>query len=77
MQISIDLEQAVLRNLRQLSPEKQQHVLDFTEFLKKQQAPNQSNPSLKGIWSNLVIDITEEDMAEARREMWGNFPRSG
>ena len=75
MQTSIDLEQAVLRNLRQLSPEKQQNVLDFTEFLKKQQIPNQSNPSLKGIWSNLAIDITEEDMAEARREMWGNFPR--
>ncbi len=29
--------------------------------------------SLLGLWRGL--DITEEDIAEARREMWGNFPR--
>ncbi len=29
--------------------------------------------SLRGIWRGL--DITDEDIAEARREMWGNFPR--
>ncbi|MBD1833715.1 hypothetical protein H6F61_13760 [Cyanobacteria bacterium FACHB-472] len=29
--------------------------------------------SLRGLWRGL--DITEEDIAEARREMWGNFPR--
>jgi hypothetical protein len=28
---------------------------------------------LRGLWQGL--DITEEDIAEARREMWGNFPR--
>lgn len=29
--------------------------------------------SLRGIWQGL--DITDEDIAEVRREMWGNFPR--
>ena len=29
--------------------------------------------SLRGLWRGL--DITEEEIAEARREMWGNFPR--
>jgi hypothetical protein len=29
--------------------------------------------SLRGLWRGL--DITEEDIAEARREMWGSFPR--
>jgi hypothetical protein len=28
--------------------------------------------SLLGLWSDLNIHITEEDIAEARREMWGN-----
>jgi hypothetical protein len=28
---------------------------------------------LRGMWQGL--DITEEDIAEARQEMWGNFPR--
>ena len=29
--------------------------------------------SLRGLWRDL--DITEEEIAEARQEMWGNFPR--
>ena len=31
--------------------------------------------SLKGLWADLNMEITEEDFAEARREMWGTFPR--
>lgn len=30
--------------------------------------------SLRGIWKG--IDITEQDIDRARREMWGKFPRS-
>ena len=35
----------------------------------------QSTPrkSLRGLWQGL--DITEDDIAQARREMWSNFPR--
>ncbi|HIK08781.1 MAG TPA: hypothetical protein IGS52_00685 [Oscillatoriaceae cyanobacterium M33_DOE_052] len=29
--------------------------------------------SLRGLWRSL--DITEQDIAEARQQMWGNFPR--
>ncbi|HAZ47960.1 MAG TPA: hypothetical protein DDW76_00215 [Cyanobacteria bacterium UBA11369] len=29
--------------------------------------------SLRGIWRGL--DITEDDINQARREMWANFPR--
>ncbi len=29
--------------------------------------------SLRGLWRGL--DITAEDISQARREMWGNFPR--
>jgi len=29
--------------------------------------------SLRGLWRGL--DVTEDQIAEARREMWGNFPR--
>ena len=29
--------------------------------------------SLRGLWRGL--DITEQDIAEAREQMWGNFPR--
>ncbi len=29
--------------------------------------------SLRGLWQG--VDITDEDIAEARREMWASFPR--
>ncbi|XGB43929.1 MAG: hypothetical protein LVS60_09745 [Nodosilinea sp. LVE1205-7] len=31
--------------------------------------------NIKGLWANFDIDITEDDIAVARQEMWGNFPR--
>ncbi len=36
-------------------------------------APGKPRKSLRGLWSGL--DVTEEDIAQARREMWGDFPR--
>ena len=32
-------------------------------------------PSLFGIWKDEGIDLSLEDLAEVRREMWRNFPR--
>jgi len=28
-----------------------------------------------GLWADLDMRVTDEDIAEARHEMWGNFPR--
>jgi uncharacterized protein DUF2281 len=69
------IEQSVLQKLRALPPEKQQEVLDFVEFLESRTMPKKPRRSLKGLWADLGVDISEEDIAEARREMWGNFPR--
>ncbi|MGL5833348.1 MAG: hypothetical protein ACRC1Z_08965 [Waterburya sp.] len=30
---------------------------------------------MKGLCADLKIQITEKDIAQVRREMWGNFPR--
>jgi hypothetical protein len=69
------IEQIVLERLRALPPEKQQEVLDFAEFLHHKTLPKQPRRSLLGLWADLGVKITDEDIAEARREMWGNFPR--
>jgi len=71
----MNLEQAVLDKLRALPPIQQQEVLDFAEFLQQKNLPKKPLKSVKGMWANLDIEITEEDMAQARKEMWGNFPR--
>jgi hypothetical protein len=67
------IEEAVVAKLRELPADKQQQVLDFASFLgTKQMRPRKS---LYGLWKDLGISISEEDIAEARKEMWGNFPR--
>ena len=72
----MSIEQSVLEKLRDLPPEKQQEVLDFAEFLgQKQTAAKRPRRNWIGLTSDLSVDLTEEDIAEARREMWGNFPR--
>ena len=71
----MNLEQAVLDKLRALPPERQQEVLDFAEFLQQKSIVKRPLKSVKGMWANLDIDITEEDIAEARKEMWKDFPR--
>ncbi len=70
----MNLEETVIENLRALPADKQQEVLDFVQFLrqKKAAAPGQ-RPQLRGLWAG--TQVTEEDIAEVRREMWGNFPR--
>ena len=69
------IEQAVVEKLRVLPVEKQREVLDFVEFLHRKSMPKPPRRGLKGLWADLKIDITEDDIAEVRREMWGNFPR--
>ena len=71
----MNLEQAVLDKLRTLPLEKQQEVLDFAEFLQQKNLTKKPLKSVKGLCADLKVDITEEDIAQARKEMWGNFPR--
>jgi hypothetical protein len=69
------IEQKLLEKLRDLPPERQKEVLDFVDSLVKKNGSEKPRHSLRGLWADLNIHITEEDIAEARREMWGNFPR--
>lgn len=67
------IEEAVVTKLRELPEDRQQEVLDFANFLGTKQKPPLK--SLRGLWKDFGISISEEDIAEARKEMWGNFPR--
>jgi hypothetical protein len=49
--------------------------MEFVETLQKGSPKPQPRRSLMGLFSDLNVHITEEDIAEARREMWDNFPR--
>jgi hypothetical protein len=68
------VEEKVLEKLRRLPPEKQKAVLDFVGLLLADNEPKAAMKSLEGLWEEYDIHITEEDIAEMRREMWGKFP---
>ncbi len=40
-----------------------------------EEEPKKPRRSLLGIWADLGPAPSAEDIDEARREMWGNFPR--
>jgi hypothetical protein len=67
----------VLKALRDLPLDKQRKVLDYVESLRQGTEVPARRPrrSLRGLLADQKMDITEEDIAQARREMWGNFPR--
>lgn len=73
--MSTTTEELVFQKFKQLPPERHQEVLDFLDSLEPEQVspPQMGNPF--GLWADLDIEITEEDIAQVRQEMWGNFPR--
>ncbi len=69
------VEETVLEKVKVLPPNRKQEVLDFVEFLEEKETKPQPRRSLYGILADSDLKISEEDIAEARREMWRNFPR--
>lgn len=69
------IEELILEKLRELPPEKQNDVLNYVESLRNQNGAKEPFRSLAGLWADLGFHVTAEDIAEARSEMWGNFPR--
>lgn len=75
MQNTVTLEK-VLVLVRQLSPVDKARLIErIAPDIERELKIARSTPrkSLRGLWRGL--DITEEEIADARREMWGNFPR--
>jgi EAL domain-containing protein (putative c-di-GMP-specific phosphodiesterase class I) len=71
----MSIEKSVLEKLLKLPADKQKEVLDFVETLEKKARPTHRRRSLKGLWADLGVEVSSEDIAAARREMWGGFPR--
>ena len=50
-------------------------VPDLAAPLQQAEARPQPLRSLYGLWQDLGITISAKDIDEARRDMWGTFPR--
>ena len=67
------VEQRVIEKLRELPLQKQEEVLAYISRL--QEETRRPRRSLAGLWADLGVNVSEEDISQARQEMWGNFPR--
>lgn len=63
----------IIDELDQLPPESLSELQAFIEFLRfKSEKKSPSPIQLGGLWKDLP-PVTAEDVAEARREMWGQL----
>jgi hypothetical protein len=75
VRVAVSIEELVIEKLRALAPDQKKEVQDFVEFLQEKKAPKQPLQSLHALWADPGVEISERDIAQARREMWGTFPR--
>jgi hypothetical protein len=68
------IEQQVLEKLRELPLQKQEEVLAYVSRL-KEETGGRPRRSLAGLWADLGVSVSDQDISQARQEMWGNFPR--
>ena len=69
-------EEALLEAIREVAPDKAREILDRAEQIEGvRNGTRRPKPNLHGVWADLDIDLSEEDIKEVRREMWKNFPR--
>ena len=59
MQNTANIEQIILNNLRQLPPEKQQEVLDFTEVLQQKLTTTKTKTSLPSLKEITAMPLTQ------------------
>lgn len=68
------IEQSILEVIRSLPPDKQRDVLEHAKQLRSS-ISKRPRKSGRGLWADLNISLSAEDIDAARREMWKNFPR--
>ena len=69
------LEHSILEAIRFLPLDKQQELLDYARHLKMESRSKMPFKSVKGLWADLGISLSVEDIDEVRREAWKSFPR--
>ncbi|MGA2597962.1 MAG: hypothetical protein ABSH09_13345 [Bryobacteraceae bacterium] len=71
----MSLEQAILKEVQALPPEKQREIYDYARRLRAETAKRPPFKSVRGMWAHLGISLPAEEIEENQREMWRNFPR--
>ncbi|CAN5777502.1 hypothetical protein BH24ACI1_BH24ACI1_26960 [soil metagenome] len=68
-----DWRRSFVRKNQSFAPNLKQKAIDFVESLQSEVVPKQKKKSLKGALSHLNVRVTEENIQEARNEMWRGY----
>jgi len=66
-------EEFLLQKIKVLPPDLKQKAIEFVVSLQSEAQNKTPRVSLKGIWADMNVNITEEDIREARNEMWRGY----
>ena len=68
-------EEVLLKTFKILPTNRKQELLDYAKILEQKEAVKKPRVSLKGIWADFDVNITAEDIREARNEMWRGYTK--
>jgi hypothetical protein len=71
----MSLEQAILEAVRALPAEKQREVLNHASRLRDETGPKKPFRSVRGLWADLGVSLSPEEIEGNQRDMWRDFPR--
>ena len=66
-------EEVLIEKIKTLPPHLQQKAIEYVDSLQTEARRNAPRRSLKGIWADKGVSITEQDIREARNEMWRGY----
>ncbi|MDP9054289.1 MAG: hypothetical protein M3N93_08305 [Acidobacteriota bacterium] len=58
-----------------MSPDKQREVFDYVSDLQTNGAKKKPFASIEGLWADLGISLSADEIEHTQREMWRGFPR--
>ena len=67
------VKEAVIEKLDAMPAHRQQELLEYAKMLEQKEKPRGPRRSLRGIWADLNVNLTEEDLRQARNEMWRGY----
>lgn len=67
--------EVVIEKIKALPKDRQQKVLDYVEELEAHEMHRKPLRSLYGIWADMDVNLTEEDLRQARNEMWRGYTK--
>jgi hypothetical protein len=69
----MNIEDEIDKMVRELPEERREEFLKWVEYLRAGSEGGPARRRLRGLCADLGPGPSEEDISEARREMWGGF----